>query len=188
MSSFNIAIPRSEGPSDVLSRLPRAFRGQAEKGFEVLAEVGKQHYTELLRAAIVALESKKPPLEELEKSLKLSKNDLNALFAAAMLTVPLIGQGIGQDEFLASTVKAGIIPQSLVPKVQPFVETVVADSVQIGRILRRETLPSQVLPYVSNVEVVVDLRVAFEKEAVIEAVPVAIVHIDTDANGQEIWF
>ena len=40
----------------------------------------------------------------------------------------------------------------------------------------------------SNVEIVIDLRMAFEQQAVFEAVPVAIVHIDTDADNEEMWF
>ncbi len=154
----------------------------------MLAELSKQHYAELLRAVVVTLESRKPPLEDLEKGLNVSANDLNALFASAMLTVTLLSQGIKGEEFFTSTVKAGMIPQNLVSKIQPFVDTVVGESAQIGRIIRRAALPAQVLPYMSDVEVVVDLRLAFEEEAVRDAVPVAIVHIDTDANNEEIWF
>ena len=168
--------------------MPRAFRDQAEKGFAVLAELSKQHYAELLRAVVVAIESNKPPLEDLEKNLKISANDLSSLFAAAMLTVPVLSQGINAEEFITSAVKTGIIPQNLVSKIQPFVDAVVAERAQIGRAIRRAALPAQVLPYMSDFEVAVDIRLAFEEEAVLEAVPVAIVHIDTDANDEEIWF
>jgi hypothetical protein len=58
MGSYNFTIPRTERPVDLLSRMPRAFKDQAEKGFVVLAEVSKQHYAELLRAVVVTLESK----------------------------------------------------------------------------------------------------------------------------------
>lgn len=188
MGSFNFTIPRERPIQDILTRMPRPFKEQAEKGFAVLAEVGQQHYAEILQAVLVGLESKKAPLEELEKSLKLSINDLSSLFAASMLTVPILGEGGSAEEFINSAVKVGVIPQSLVPKIQPFVDTVVAQRAQIGRAIRRAALPAEVLPYISNAEIVVDLRMAFEEQTVVEAVPVAIVHIDTDANGQEIWF
>jgi hypothetical protein len=168
--------------------MPRAFRDEAEKGFVVLADLSKQYYAELLRAVVVTIESNQPPLEELEKNLKIPIKDLSSLFAAAMLTVPILGRGINAEEFITSAVKARMIPQDLVSKIQPFVDTVVAERRQIERILRRAALPVQVLPSMSGVEVVVDLRLAFEEGAVLEAVPVAIVHIDTDANGEEVWF
>jgi hypothetical protein len=56
IGSFNITIPRSERPvAEIVSRVPRAFRDQAEKGFVVLAEVAKQHYAEILKAVVIAL-------------------------------------------------------------------------------------------------------------------------------------
>jgi hypothetical protein len=189
MGSFNITIPRSERPfAEIVSRVPRVFRDQAEKGFVVLAEVGKQHYAEILKAVVIALESKKAPLENLEKYLNLSKNDLSALFAAAMLTVPILGEGGNAEEFISTAVKVGLLTQNLVPKIQPFIDTVVAERAQIGRAIRRAALPALVLPFLSNFEVAVDLRMGFEQEAVVDAVSVAVVHIDTDVNGKEIWF
>ncbi len=189
MGSFNINIPRSERAlADMVGRFPRAFREQAEKGFVVLATVNSQHYAEILKAVVITLESKRAPLENLEKYLKLSKNDLSMLFAAAMLTVPFLGEGGNAEEFVGSAVKSGLIRAELVPQIQPFIDTVVAERAQIGRAIRRAALPGEVLPFLSNVEVAVDLRIGFEQEAVADAVPVAVIHIDTDANGKEIWF
>jgi hypothetical protein len=59
-SSFNLTIPRLERPiSEALSGVPRAFKDQARKGFVVLAEVGPNHYAEVLRAVVTTLESPK---------------------------------------------------------------------------------------------------------------------------------
>jgi hypothetical protein len=105
-----------------------------------------------------------------------------------MLVVPLLGEGGNAEEFIGAAVKAEMIPAESVPKIRPFIDAVVSQRAQIARAIRRATIPSQVLPFVEDVEIVVDLRMAFEEEVVLEAVPVAIVHIDTDADGEEIWF
>ncbi len=168
--------------------MPRAFKDQAEKGFVVLSDIPKQNYAEVLQAVIATLESKKPPLDDLEKSLKLSKGDLSSLFAAAMLTVPILGEGGNAEEFVSSAVKSGLIKETLVPKIQPFIDTIVSQKAVIGRAIRRASLPSQVFPSFSSIEVAVDLRIGFEDQKVVDAVPVAIVHIDTDTNGDEMWF
>jgi hypothetical protein len=189
MSSFTITVPRLERPiSEILSRMPRSFREQAERGFAVLADVSSQHYAGILQAVLVGLETKQAPLEELQKTLKLPTNDLNALFSAAMLTVPMIGEGAEPAEFLSGAVKQGLVSQNIVVKIQPFIDAIVAQRAQIARSIRRTALPAQVLPYVSNVEIVIDLRMGFENVTVQEAVPVAVVHIDTDVDGQEVWF
>jgi hypothetical protein len=189
-SSFNLTIPRHERSLvDALSEVPRAFRIQAQTGFKVLASIGKQHYAEILKAVVLVLESRKAPLEDLEKHLGLSQSDLSSLLAASMLTVPILGGGGGTtEEFLAAAVKVDMLPSDLLPNVRPFIETVVAERAQIGRAIRQAALPSQVLPFLSDVEIVVDLRMGFEGDAVLDIVPVAVLHIDTDAEGAEIWF
>ncbi len=189
MDSFSFTIPRLERPlSDMLTRIPRAFRERAQKGFAVLADVPQQSYAEILKAAIVTLESKKAPLDELEKSLQLSTTDLSSLFAGSMLIVPILGESGNAEEFVGSAVKSGLIPESLVPKIQPFIDVIVAQRAQIQRAMRRGSLSTQVLPFISNVEIVVDLRIGFEEQDIIEAVPIAIFHIATDTEGQEMWF
>jgi hypothetical protein len=189
MGSFNYSIPRSERPvSDILARIPRAFKDQAEKGFVVLGDIAKQHYAEVLQAVIATLESKKPPLDDLERSLKLSKADLSSLFAASMLTVPILGEGGNAEEFVSAAIKTGLMQENLVPKIQPFIDTIVSQRVAIGRAIRRASLPSQVFPSFSSIEVAVDLRMGFEQQKVVDAVAVAIVHIDTNTDGSEMWF
>jgi hypothetical protein len=188
-SSFNFTIPRFERPiADILARVPRAFRDQAEKGFVVLAKVSPQHYALILNAVIVTLESKKTPFESLEASLGISKNDLGHMFAAAMLTVPILGDGGTAEEFLGQAVKTRLIEQSLVPGLEPFINTIVSERSVISKAIRRSALPAQVFPYFSDIEIAVDLRMGFDGDEVAEAVPIALVHIDTDTSASEIWF
>jgi len=176
--------------SDLLSRVPRQFREQAEKGFGILAGVSPRHYAEILRAAVIALESRQPPLEELGRALELPQNDISLLFAAAMLTVPVVGQsgGDSSSDFIAAAVRGRIMPEGLAEKIRPFIDTVVSERAQITRAVRRGSLPRQVMPSLTDVEIVVDLRMLFEKDVVAEGLAVAMMHIDTDENGQEVWF
>ena len=188
-SSLNFRIPRPERPlADAMAEAPPAFKDQARKGFRVLASVGEQHYAEILRAVMVALESRTAPLDDLEKHLELSKSDVSSLFAASMMTVPILGGGGTAEEFLAAAVKVDMIPADLESAIRPFIDAAVEERAQIGRAIRHAGLSSQVLPFLSDVEIAVDLRVAFEGDAVLDTVPVAVVHLDTDAQGAEIWF
>ena len=154
----------------------------------MLAEIGQQHYAEILQAVIVTLESKRPPLEKLSETLKIPVNQIDSLFAASMFTVSVLGEGGSADEFINSCITAGVIREDRAPKIRSFLNTIVAQQPQIGRTIRRAAMPAQVLPCVSNFEVVVDLRMAFDGEAIAEVVPVAIVHVDTDAEVEELWF
>jgi hypothetical protein len=189
MASYNFTIPRGDRSiPDILARIPRGFKDEASKGFAVLAEIGQQHYAEILQAVIVTLESKRPPLEKLAETLKIPVSQISSLFAACMFTVSVLGEGGSADEFINACLSASLLREDRVPKVRSFLETIVAQQPQIGRTIRRAEMPGQVLPSVSNFEVVVDLRMAFDGEAVAEVVPVAIVHVDTDAEVEELWF
>ena len=92
------------------------------------------------------------------------------------------------EEFLVAATRVELIRPEIQAKVRSFLDNIVADRVEVKKALRRASLPSQVLPFLTDFEVVVDLRVAYEDDAVLSVVPVALFHIDTDANSQEIWF
>jgi hypothetical protein len=115
---------------------------------------------------------------------------LALLFAAAMLTVPVVGQDGGDTsgEFIAAAVRGRIIAENIAEKIRPFVDAVIAERVQITRAIRRGSLPTQVLPSLASFDVVVDLRMLFEKETVAEGLAVAVMHLDTDSDGEEMRF
>jgi hypothetical protein len=160
--SFNFILPRPERSlSEALTAMPRAFREHARKGFAVLARLGRQHYAEILRAVVITLETRQPPLEDLEKRLSITKDELSALMAAAMITVPLLGNGASPEDFTSAAVKVDMLPQDLAAGVLPFMQIVVAERPQLGRAIRRTAMPSQVLPFLAGVDIVVDLRMAF---------------------------
>lgn len=91
MGSDSFTIPRARLMPDVLKTLPKAFRDQAEKGFVVLAGVPAGHYAEILQAVFNTLDTNKPPLEDLEKELRLPMSSIRTLFAASMLSVTTLG-------------------------------------------------------------------------------------------------
>lgn len=108
--------------------------------------------------------------------------------AAAMVAVPLLGNSGTVEEFTAAATKVEILTPDLVDKLLPFFQVVIQEQPLLARAIRRASLPGQVLPSFTDFEIAIDVRIAFEDHGVYESVPVAIVHIDTDASGGEIWF
>jgi len=58
---------------------------------------------------------------------------------------------------------------------------------EISRTVARTQLAGEVLPSLFTFDVAVDLRVRIENGKVVTSVPVAVLHIDTDADDHEIW-
>lgn len=60
---------------------------------------------------------------------------------------------------------------------------------EIQDTFRRAAMSGELLPALAEFETVVDVRLSFkEGDAVELAVPVLLVHIDTDASNRELWF
>jgi len=181
--SFSITLPRTDLPlADALARAPRAFREQAQKGFRVLAGVGKEHYGEIIDAVMRTLENKQPSFEELARSLSLPADQMGGVLAAAMLIVPLLANRGTPEEFSTEAARAGFLPPDVGRAIEPFAQSVFEKRAELGRIMRRAALPGQVMPSLTNVEIVVDVRVDFEDQEVYEVAPVAMLHLDTDVN------
>jgi hypothetical protein len=62
------------------------------------------------------------------------------------------------------------------------------DRSSVTSALRRTSLATRLLPSLTDLNCVVDIRVGFDNDEIALAVPVVLVHIDTDSKDQEIWF
>jgi hypothetical protein len=70
----------------------------------------------------------------------------------------------------------------------PFCELVVSQRAGVRQLLTRSQLSAVVLPVLTSFDITVDIRLGFEEGQVATALPVAVVHMDTDSAGQEVWF
>lgn len=174
--------------SEALTRAPRAFREQAQKGFRILSGLGKDQYGLIVEVVMGTLERGQPSLGELGRRLALTEDETTSLFAAAMILVPLLVNQKTPEEFRTEATKAGFLPPEVADAAVPFAKSVHEKREALGRAMRRSALPSQVLPALTNVEIIVDIRMDFEDQEVYEAVPVALFHVDTDVSHTELWF
>lgn len=169
--------------------MPRGFREDAEKGFIVLASLPDKFYDQIVQSAIVMMESQRPPVEDLKKALGLSQADAGSVFSAAMVVVPLFDRTTTTaDDFFDAAIKTKLIDAATYPKVKPFVDRVASHGSEIASAIKKATLADQVLPSFMDLDVTVDLRIGFEEGRVDVAVPIALIHIDTDAEREELWF
>ena len=189
MASFNITIPQVARPiSESLGAMPKAFRELAKRGFRVLASIEKIHYPEIMRAVAVTLDTRESPFADLEKTLGRTREELSSLMAAAMVAVPMLGSGGTTQEFTAAALQADLLETDDVRQVVPFLDAIIADRAHLGRVLRRATASGETLPSLAAFDITVDVRIAFEDQAIVDGVAVVIVHVDTDADGGELWF
>jgi hypothetical protein len=172
----------------MLARLPRAFRDDAEKGFRVLSRIPSEKFEEIIQRAIVMVESRRPPIDGLRASLGLSASDISSVFAAAMLMIPFVGEGVTTAEFSDAATTAKLIDSEFVAKLKTFFDAFVAQAKPVAEAIKRSSVSDQVLPSFYEMDIAVDMRLAFSGDKVDIAVPVAVLHVDTDAEDRQIWF
>jgi hypothetical protein len=189
MGSLRLNLPRPGRPAaEILRRLPPAFREDAERGFVLLANIPQDRYEILVRHTIVMMDSRRPPVDELTKTLGLTASETGSVVSAAMIVVPMFGEGTTADGVLEAATKVKLIDPSLVPKLKLFVDTVAANGPEIAAVIKRVALTDQVLPSFMTVDVAVDVRLGFAEGRVDVVAPVALIHIDTDRENEELWF
>ena len=120
--------------------------------------------------------------------ITVSADQMGGVLAAAMLIVPLLANRGTPEEFNVEAARAGFLPPDVGKAIEPFAQSVFEKRAELLRIMRRAALPGQVMPSLTNVEIVVDVRMDFEDQEVYEVAPVAMLHLDTDTNTAEIWF
>jgi hypothetical protein len=189
MGSVRFNLPRLGRPfSDILRRLPLAFREDAERGFALLPNVPLERYEGLVKHTIVMMDSRRSPVDELVKTLGLTPSEIGSVVSACMVVVPMFGEGARPEEFLDAATKAKLIDPALAPRLKPFVDVVAAHTADIAAVIKRVALTDQVLPSFMTVDVAVDVRLGFAEGRVDVVAPVALIHIDTDGENQELWF
>lgn len=126
--------------------------------------------------------------KEISQRYAIAESEARPLvFAVSMMVATLSEAPDPLDQFLAAGIAKGAFTSEVAAVIRPHGEVIEADRSSIQEAIKRETLASSVLPSLLSFSVAVDLRLKFEKEKIVAAVPVLVVHLDTDADDQAVW-
>ncbi len=93
---------------------------------------------------------------------------------------------VSVDDFIGAAEKMILTPES-VPAARVAAKLIVDFRGDLEKSISRRRLAASVLPALDFFDVAVDLRFRFKDAKVEDAVPVAVVRIDTDAFNQQMW-
>jgi hypothetical protein len=132
------------------------------------------------------------PLHESEvQSLleNVSVDDAKAVMASgSFLAVAISSSDEGVEQVITGALNAKILTDTDAPSVRRFAALVVRDRDHYKRALEKQRLAGSVLPSLTMFDTLVDLRPSFGEGGFKFAIPIVLVHIDTDVTGQEVWF
>jgi hypothetical protein len=189
MGSFNMEIPPRGHPGDRFSNMPSGIKAFIRDGFSVLAKVPPTKMGDLFQVVLGSIEYGSVVDEsEAQAKLGITKDDARPLLAAVSLVAStLSSKDETADELIEELAKAGALDPVNRPAALKFAFEVVAKRTVVHQTFERSQLASRVLPSLDDFEATVDVRLGFDKNRIAFSVPVALVHIDTDARGQELW-
>ncbi|HET6246554.1 MAG TPA: hypothetical protein VFE47_02560 [Tepidisphaeraceae bacterium] len=196
MSNVSLRIPPTAPLADTLNEMPPSLRGVLREGFGLIASQDPVRYPQIATAALESLAS---PSDATERRilLQVSENEdagKQILASATFLAWLVSTRKEELTKILSVAAEAQIIGESAVKPVTLLATLLASDKAQIRQNMERARLGAAVLPSLSEFSVVIDVRLDFEKDMtgpsgeVGLAVPVAVVHLDTDSYNQEAWF
>lgn len=190
MATFRIPIS-SGSIRDAFSDIPSQGRLYFRGGFSILSKVAKERWDSLLLAAVESFnEGYGPDTTKLSSLVGLSEEDTRtALGTLGMVSAVMSSRKEAATEFVDVAISTGILDEGLRVQILDLVNAVSTKRDELRKVLERSSLAKEVLPSINEFDVAVDVRLSFSQNGPIEfGVPVAVVHLDTDAYKHEIWF
>lgn len=185
---------RSTGSiAESFSQVPVNYRHFLRRGYEVAGRVDPALHGALLQIAASSYEEGgafgTPENAELGIKLGVDPEFVPALLASTTTLLVAVAQmRRGAAEFVEAAVASEIIPVASRDAIHRLATRAESDRATSRIALQRADLRKEVLPSLSVLETSVDLRLGFTDSRIELAVPVVVVHIDTDAMTQELWF
>lgn len=189
MGTFRVQMPPTGTLEEALARMPTNVKGFMRDGFNILARATDIDFDELSAVVLEAVQSGFPPTDAGLPRLGLAQEDARHLLSSLSLAASLFStRQENAEQFVDSAISTKIVEPSRKGLVLSFLTAVAKNKPAFARSIEQSRIASEVLPSFFSLEVAVDMRLGFDKGRVTNSIPVAVVHFDTDAENQEIWF
>ena len=183
---------RTHGKStveDAIRTVPDRAKERLVASLKVLLGVGRAHWTELIDRAAASFESsfsfdESDVVSETGVSNVDARHMINgATFFAAMLSAH---PEATPEQFVAALMSNQILEGENESEALELARIVTARRLALTEEFERSALRHTVLPSLRSVQTSVDIRLSVSQE-ITRAVPVVLLAIDTDAEGQILW-
>jgi hypothetical protein len=177
----------------VFSSAPDSIQGQFALGLKAISKLSDEQLRELMEILIESFASR-APLNETDVSVrfKISPEDAVGLITtSSIMAATLSTREDTVDQFVDALKKAQWISDPETSEAAARLGRItVANRDRMKEALSRSRLGAESLPVLTQFEATIDIRPNFDKEShrITFAVPIAILHIDTDAAAQEVRF
>lgn len=174
-----------------LDDLPERAKPILIPGLKELARMVPSKWDALVPMALEAAVSAYPfRSDEFERELGLKQDEAHYLGNAATFIVTLVGsyEECSPDQLISELRARDMVSSDDAPGLLAFVEFVASQRANLEEDSERNQLESEVLPTLQRFQTAVDLRFEERADGSPRIAPVLVTMIDTDAEGQLVWF
>jgi hypothetical protein len=172
-----------------LDRYPKEALAYFQGGFSSAASLSDETRRKVLAEMISNFQrgTRRLDSSNLQEITGLSTSIAEQVASVYSLVIGLLSETTATpDEFVQAAVDKLFLEKDQIAA-RSIVAAVCEARGEINQTVARTQLAGEVLPSLYTFDVAVDLRVRVEKGSVVTSVPVAVLHIDTDADNHEIW-
>lgn len=191
MSGIGYGVSSTGSLADALSEIPVEIRGYFRLGFARLCQIDKARWT-LIISAISKISSPHTAdleIEAIVSELDIEGDEIHHLVNSSRLLLGILAfRTESVEEIISSALEANILSEENKDDIMAFGNAAAGNRMGLKQTLSLASLQHALLPSLTELEVRVDFRFGFEGDKVNRIAPVVLVHLDTDAINQEVWF
>jgi hypothetical protein len=172
-----------------LNRYPNEALSYFQGGFSSAASLSDQKRREVLAEMISNFQrgTRRLDSSNLREITGLSSNIAEQVASVYSLVIGLLTETTATPDDFVEAATGTIFLEKDRGTARSIAGEVYDERSEISKTVARTQLAGEVLPSLYTFDVAVDLRVRVENKAIVTSVPVAVLHIDTDAEDHEIW-
>jgi hypothetical protein len=161
-----------------------------KSGIASLLSLDKKYIPDVISCCRDILKSSlNPDEDEFAEKIGLSKQEaINILSTASFLYYILSSGKYTGDLFIKELNEVQLLPEDRNQDIRIFIETIIHELPVVKEEMDQFAIASEILPSLQSFSIAVDLRLKFISDSISSATPVAIAQVDTDGEGQVVWF
>jgi hypothetical protein len=176
---------------DAVRQVPARAKDFLKESFGVLMSLDSQKWPTVISTAAESFDSSYAGDEpEAATVLGVPSSEAKHLLNAASFVAAMLASHpeCNAQEFVDVLVKHEMLDSDKRDHAVGFAELVAGRREGLTEELERSALKNEVLPSLQRLETTVDVRLAISDSGIVRAVPVVLMMIDTDAEGQIAWY
>ncbi|MBM5651329.1 hypothetical protein GSH05_06550 [Burkholderia pseudomallei] len=174
-----------------LDDIPERAKSLLVRGLQSLAQLDPGKWEALVEMAISASVSSYPVRpEDVRKHLEIDAEQGRWIGNAATFVVTLLGaySDVTPDAFISEISERGLVDDTNKDAIKNFVAFVAERRQKLEEDAEKATLRAAVLPTLQEFNIAVDIRFDEDPNGKPRLAPIAVTMIDTDSEGQLVWF